>query len=187
MIASLAAAISVAVIWAKSFRLQHLAVGDGETRVGFEFRRLRWLPRARKAEPPVPVVRRALVLLFELGAGGSMAESWSNRFAAPKENAECLLEQERMLVPFHEYRMQYPIEVPARCQWPRSRPPKAHPAWPGSDGNPGPRNARAKWTRLSASRPPSAGIIALPAMLRAPARSAPSPCCHQRARCRPDT
>src|SRR5262249_50668883 len=131
LISAFAAAVSAAALRAESLGgrdlrrrhlreilgLQHLAVGHGEARVDLDF----WRFALGFGEA------REQCLLDTLGAGRRLLvfPRWRLRehgreqlveHATPaKEDAERLLEDERMLVPLHQYRMQRPIEIVARA------------------------------------------------------------------------
>ena len=95
------------------FFLQHLAVGDGQPHIGFELRRFALGLAAAREQGLLHALsagRRLLILRSRRGRQHGR-EQLVDAAAAAKENAEGLVEQDRVLVAFHEHRMQHPIEI----------------------------------------------------------------------------
>src|SRR5262245_52115901 len=97
--------------------LQHLAVGHGETRIELELRRLALglaHPRQQRLLDTLRAGRWLLVLArrrLRQHGGKQLVDG----AAAAEEDAERLLEDERVLVALHEYRVQRPVEIVARA------------------------------------------------------------------------
>ena len=190
-IACLAAAISAAVICAKSFFCS-TSRSDTVSRASISTSDV-VLALVEAAEQRLLDALRARRRRFRRGRrrirqhGGDQLLDIA---ALAEENAERLVEQNRMLVPLHEHRVQRPVEILAvadardvdRFQRIEHR--------AGPDRNAG-RAQRARevedvfgeaafglTSAMTATPPPAAPT--------SPRRAAPSPCCRRAGRCRPD-
>ena len=123
LIAALAAAISAAVICAKSFFCSTSRSDYGQAGVEFDLLRLRLKSFAAPGEQRVEHADRAgLRHLRLLGAhlsGDHHRHELVEIAALAEKDAERLVEDERMLVPLHEHRMQRPVKIVRRGRRPR--------------------------------------------------------------------
>ena len=190
LIASLAAAISAAVICAKSFFCSS-SRSDTVSRASISTSLAVALQLLQPGEQRLLDALRAgarLVLLARRRLRHHRGDQLVEIVAAAEEDAERLVEQLRVLVALHEHRMQRPVEILARADAGRLAPRRAHraprPARP--ECRPRATRARSRGCSRRAGRRPSA-LTPPPAAPRAPRRAAPSPWCLRCARCRPGT
>ena len=97
--------------------LQHLAVGHGETRVDIELRRLALALAEVREQRLLHALgaRRRFLVLARRRLRQHRRQQLVERATPAKEDAECLVEQQGVLVALYEHRMQRPVEIVPRA------------------------------------------------------------------------